>query len=79
MWSFFIQKEKLVKGLDVEDKAQRTYQFHRETLNDFAELIAAAGIKDPIEIRREHINRRVSMDNIRKYSDIYPYPNMNKH
>jgi glutamate synthase domain-containing protein 2 len=67
------QDKKLIKGLDVPNKADRVANFHEATLKSFVELTAAAGIQDPENIRREHINRRIGMNNVMKYSDIFPY------
>ena len=35
-------------------------------------MLAASGLESPDEIKREHINRRVGMNTIAKYSEIYP-------
>jgi glutamate synthase domain-containing protein 2 len=75
------QDQSLMKGLDVENKAQRVANFHSETLKSFVELTAAAaaaaaaaaGLYEPSQVRREHINRRVSMNRAMKYSEIFPY------
>lgn len=67
------QNTTLMKGLDVENKAERVANYHHETLTAFVELTAAAGLYEPSEIRREHINRRVSMNQAMKYSEIFPY------
>ncbi len=67
------QNKSLMKGLDKDDKAERVANFHQKTLQSFAELIAASGIKKPSDLRREHINRRVNMNTVMKYSEIYPY------
>lgn len=37
------QDKMLIKGLDVTDKAERVYHFHKNTLHTCNELIAAAG------------------------------------
>ncbi|MCP5062675.1 MAG: FMN-binding glutamate synthase family protein [Ignavibacteriae bacterium] len=66
------QRPDLVKGLDVEDKSKRTASYHKETIHSFVELIAAAGISKPSEITRRLINRRVSMNNVMKFSELYP-------
>lgn len=66
------QKKALIKGLDVEDKSIRVANFHQETLHSFSELIAAAGVANPSNLKRHHINRRVSMDEVLKYEDIFP-------
>ena len=66
------QKKSLMKGLDVEDKSKRVSNFHHGTLHSFIELIAAAGICTPEELSRSHINRRVSMNTVMTYSEIFP-------
>jgi glutamate synthase domain-containing protein 2 len=66
------QNKALMKGLDVEDKAKRVENFHRETLISFSELIAAAGIEKSHQLERMHINRRVSMNSVLKYNEIFP-------
>ena len=38
----------------------------------FSELIAAAGIERSTELERKHINRRVSMNSVLKYNEIFP-------
>lgn len=67
------QNKSLMKGLDVDDKSQRVANFHHETLHSFSELIAASGIVKPSDLEQKHINRRVSMNSVLKYDEIYPY------
>lgn len=67
------QNKSLMNGLNVEDKAKRVANFHRETLVSFSELIAAAGISNPSDLERKHINRRVSMNKVLKYDEIFPH------
>jgi len=67
------QNKSLMSGLDVEDKSKRVTNFHQETLHSFSELIAAAGVANPSNLKRHHINRRVSMNTVLKYEDIFPY------
>lgn len=66
------QKESLIKGLDVDDKAERAARYHQSTVHSFVELVAAAGVDNPEDITRAHINRRVSMNNVMKYDELYP-------
>jgi len=66
------QDKSLMKGLDVDDKAKRVTNFHSETLHSFSELVGAAGVYQLSDMNRSHINRRVGMDNVMKYSEIYP-------
>ncbi len=42
------------RALVVEDKAKRVYQFHHNTLHALAEVIAAAGLAHPSELRPYH-------------------------
>ena len=67
------QDPELVKGLNVSDKKERVANYHRETVHSFVELMAAAGLKDHSQINRSHIYRRISMNVIKRYDEIYPY------
>jgi glutamate synthase domain-containing protein 2 len=67
------QDPALMKGLDIADKKVRVFNYHKETLASFNELLAAAGMKNPDELNRSHIHRRLSMNESMRYSDIYPY------
>ena len=66
------QNKSLMKGLDVEDKGVRVANYHEETIHSFLELVAAAGLEHPADITRKHINRRIGMHKVAKYSEIYP-------
>lgn len=68
------QNESLMKGLVVEDKARRIHNYHRETVKNFVELLGAAGISSPEEIKRSDINRRVSMNKVLTYEQLYASP-----
>lgn len=66
------QDKSLIKGLVVEDKAERTKNYHEETVKSFLELVAASGLDSPDEITRDHINKRVGINNTMKFSEIFP-------
>ena len=66
------QNKSLVKGLVVDDKAVRAFNYHETTIHSFLELIAAAGLDGPYDLRRKHINKRVGMYNVLTYDEIYP-------
>ena len=66
------QNKSLMKGLVVEDKATRVANFHQETVRSFIELLCASGISSSGDLKRSHINRRVSMEKVLKYDEIYP-------
>ena len=66
------QDQSLVSGLVVEDKKQRVANYHAETLKNFVELCGAAGIDDYKQLSRKHIYRRVFMNEVRTFEDIFP-------
>ena len=66
------QDPSLIKGLDVDDKAIRVANYHQETIKSFIELIAAAGLTNAKELNRSYINRRISLNSVLRYDEIYP-------
>ncbi len=66
------QNKSLMKGLVVEDKAARVKNYHHETVHSFLELLAAAGLNKPEELTRNHINKRVGLNKVMKFSELYP-------
>ena len=66
------QDPSLVKGLDVSNKKLRVANYHRETIESFIELLAAAGLTDPDKINRSHVNKRVVMNTNQRYDEIFP-------
>ena len=61
------------RALVVTDKADRVTFFHQNTLKALAELIAAAGLTHPSELRPHHLVRRVSANQIKLASSLLPY------
>lgn len=61
------------RALVVPDKSDRVASFHRNTLHALKELIQAAGLHDPSELRAHHIVRRVSSYEVRLMSDLLKY------
>lgn len=66
------QDPKLMKGLVVEDKSERVYSFHKKTLYTLVEMLAAAGLKSPTEIKRSHVFKRTGVGIVKRYDQIYP-------
>jgi glutamate synthase domain-containing protein 2 len=66
------QDPSLMKGLVVEDKKVRIANFHKHTVESFVELLAAAGIDHPRKLNRHQITRRVFMNEVRTFEEIYP-------
>lgn len=66
------QDPELAYGLVVEDKKLRVANYHKHTVASFVELMAAAGIDHPDKINRTHVYRRVFMNMVKTYEEIYP-------
>ena len=61
------------RALVVPDKADRVASFHHNTLAALSELIAAAGLTHPAQFRPHHIVRRVAHNDVRLFSNLYPF------
>jgi glutamate synthase domain-containing protein 2 len=60
------------RALVVPDKAERVRHFHASTLAALAELIGAAGLAHPRELRPAHLLRRVSPLEVKSFAEVYP-------
>ena len=58
--------------VDVEVRAQRVANFHRNTLHAVTELLEATGLTHPAQLNRSHIVRRLSGSDIRLAEQIFP-------
>ncbi|MBB3257850.1 glutamate synthase domain-containing protein 2 [Paraburkholderia bannensis] len=61
------------RALDVPDKGERVYNFHRNTLHALQEIIQAAGLDSPADLRAHHIVRRVSSYEVKLMSELLKY------
>lgn len=62
----------LVKGLVASDKKVRVYNYHKNTVHAFAELLGAAGLHQAYQVRRSHVHRRVSGTQVSTYAELFP-------
>jgi len=60
------------RALVVEDKRVRVANFHDATLRGLAELVAAAGLEHPNEIRPIHFSHRISSTEVVSFAELYP-------
>ncbi len=60
------------RALHVPDKAERVYRYHRHTLEALQELVQAAGLRHPSQIRAEHIVRRGADHEVRLLANLLP-------
>ena len=54
--------------------AARGQRFHAATLEALGELVAAAGLDHPCDLRPEHFWRRVSLHEVRSFAALFPAP-----
>ncbi len=60
-------------ALVVPDKAERVYNFHRQTLRALADILAAAGLNHPDELGPQHLARRVSATEIKQFDQLQTF------
>jgi glutamate synthase domain-containing protein 2 len=66
-------KNSLMQGLVPEDKKHKVANYHKETVESFVELTAAAGLRNIELINRSMIKRRLNVYESRSFEDIFPY------
>ena len=60
------------RALVVPSKAERVALFHGSTVKVLAEVVAAAGLNHPNELRPYHFLKRVSATRAMSYAELYP-------
>lgn len=63
---------RLTRGLVVADKWERVKNYHHETVKDFLDLVAAAGITDLEQVNRTKLYKRVSPESVRRFDELHP-------
>jgi glutamate synthase domain-containing protein 2 len=64
------QDEARQKALVVPDKATRVYNFHNNTLHALKELLQAAGLSHPSDLRMYHFMRRIGPFEVQPLSEL---------
>jgi len=60
------------RALVVPHKIDRVYNYHHATLHALAELMAAAGLEHPRDLRPIHFSQRSSTTEVRSFAKLYP-------
>ncbi len=60
------------RALVPADKAPRVRHFHANTLHALSELVAAAGLEHPAQLRPEHLFRREASQQVVSFAALYP-------
>ena len=68
---------KRYRVIDVEDRATRVFNFHKNSVEAVAEMMESAGLQHPSQLNRRHIVRRVSASKILLADQIYPRVEIN--
>lgn len=61
------------KALVVSDKSARVANFHKNTLKALADLLSAAGLTHPSQLRPHHLVRRISKNQVKQASILVPF------
>ncbi|EXC93296.1 FMN-binding glutamate synthase family protein [Acinetobacter baumannii] len=59
------------KALHVPTKAERVFNFHKNTLHALSEMIAAAGLRHPSDIKAHHLAQRINDREIKNYAKLH--------
>jgi len=59
------------RAIVVPAKSERVFQFHRETVHALAELIAAAGLDHPSDLKPQHFMHRAAPDRVVTFAELY--------
>lgn len=68
------QNPRLIRGLDVSDKAQRVARYQAETRHALLDLLSSAGLDSPRAVNRSHIYRRIDQMTVKRYDELFPTP-----
>ena len=60
------------RALVVPHKIERVYNYHHATLHALAELVAAAGLDHPQQLRPIHFSQRTSTTEVQSFGRLYP-------
>ncbi len=60
------------RALDVPTKADRVATFHKSTIKALAEVVAAAGLEHPRDLRPYHFSKRTGTGAVQTFDQLYP-------
>lgn len=60
-------------AISVPAKSERVASYHRETLKSLSELVAAAGLSTPRELRPHHFKHRTSPERTVTFAELYKF------
>lgn len=67
------QDEFRQRALVIEDKAERVYQFQKQTVSALRDIVVAMGLESPWQIRPHHLHERLNSAKSSSIDHIYPF------
>jgi glutamate synthase domain-containing protein 2 len=67
------QNARLYNQLNVADKSERVYLYHKATVKNFLELVGAMGLENPSHILPSSVMRRISDHEVLYFDEIYDF------
>ena len=67
------QNPALFRGLDVSDKTQRVFRYHRATIKSFLDLLGAMGLAGPHEISPSQLFCRANDMQVKTFAEVYDF------
>lgn len=67
------QNPRLVRALDVEDKGNRVYNYHKLTVKEAVQLMASMGITETRQLNPRMLRRRVDHLGTRSYASMFSW------
>ncbi len=67
------QEKGLMKGLVVSEKNKRVAMYHKNSMHSFMEILAAAGLNKPSEVKPYHINKRIEVDKVMNFDELFVF------
>jgi glutamate synthase domain-containing protein 2 len=61
------------RGLVIPEKAERVARFHGSTLKALHEIIVAAGLDSPSDLRPSHLRQRINVAEMKQLDEIYAF------
>lgn len=59
--------------LDIDKGAEKAYQYHAITTQEFYDLLAIAGLEHPDELKPGHLQKRVSLAEVKPLDAVYEF------
>jgi glutamate synthase domain-containing protein 2 len=61
------------RAVVVPEKAERVARFHRTTMNALHEIVVAAGMDSPSDLRPSHLRQRINVAEMRQLDELYHF------